>query len=144
MTDRSAYPSFLDRVRRNTSTGQFIDIQKAASMGRQDTGDRIFNGSLGIYNSTILRSAYDVTDGVSAAGADVPTVRRAIFLGGQACMMGFGRDNGPSKITWNEELFDHKRRLVGFRALHQPQGDQGCNREPSFQNKRCVGLHFSE
>jgi hypothetical protein len=38
-------------------------------------------------------------------------VRRAPFLGGQACMMGFGRDNGPSKITWNEELFDHKRRL---------------------------------
>jgi len=25
--------------------------------------------------------------------------------------MGFGRDNGPSKLTWNEELFDHKRRL---------------------------------
>jgi hypothetical protein len=26
-------------------------------------------------------------------------------------MMGFGRDNGPEKLTWNEELFDHKRRL---------------------------------
>jgi N4-gp56 family major capsid protein len=105
------HPYQVTAVRRNTSTGQFIDIQKAASMGRQETGNRIFNGSIGIYNSTILRSAYDVTDGVSAAGADVPTVRRAIFLGGQACMMGFGRDNGPSKLTWNEELFDHKRRL---------------------------------
>jgi len=41
----------------------------------------------------------------------VPTVRRAVFLGGQAAMLGFGRDNGPQKITWNEELFDHKRRL---------------------------------
>jgi hypothetical protein len=26
-------------------------------------------------------------------------------------MMGFGRDNSEDKITWNEELFDHKRRL---------------------------------
>ena len=105
------HPYQVTAVRRNTSTGQFIDIQKAASMGRQDTGNRIFSGAIGMYNSTILRSAYDVTDGVSAAGADVPTARRAVFLGGQAAMMGFGRDNGPNKLTWNEELFDHKRRL---------------------------------
>jgi len=105
------HPYQVTAMRRNTSTGQFIDLQKAASMGRQDTGNRIFSGAIGVYNATILRSAFDVSDGVSAAGADVPTVRRAPFLGGQACMMGFGRDNGPSKITWNEELFDHKRRL---------------------------------
>lgn len=105
------HPYQVTAVRRNTSTGQFIDIQKAASMGRQDTGNRIFSGAIGMYNSTILRSAYDVTDGVSAANVDVPTVRRAVFLGGQAAMMGFGRDNSPNKLTWNEELFDHKRRL---------------------------------
>lgn len=39
------------------------------------------------------------------------TVKRAVLLGAQAAMMGFGQDNGPTKMTWNEELFDHKRRL---------------------------------
>jgi N4-gp56 family major capsid protein len=105
------HPYQVTAMRRNTSTGQFIDLQKAASMGRQETGNKIFSGAIGIYNACIMYSAIDVTDGVSAAGADVPTVRRAVLLGGQAAMMGFGRDNGPSKLTWNEELFDHKRRL---------------------------------
>jgi N4-gp56 family major capsid protein len=105
------HPYQVTAMRRNTSTGQFLDLQKAASMGREETGNKIFSGAIGMYNGVIMRSAIDVTDGVSAAGADVSTVRRAVLLGGQAAMMGFGRDNGPNKITWNEELFDHKRRL---------------------------------
>jgi hypothetical protein len=85
--------------------------RRPPSQGREETGNKIFSGAIGMYNGVIMRSAIDVTDGVSAAGADVSTVRRAVLLGGQAAMMGFGRDNGPNKITWNEELFDHKRRL---------------------------------
>lgn len=81
-------------------------------MGRNETGNLIFSGAIGIYNGVILRSSIDVTQGVSAVdGSAVTTVRRAVLLGGQAAMMGFGRDNGPEKLTWNEELFDHKRRL---------------------------------
>lgn len=105
------HPYQVTAMRRNTSTGQFIDLQKAAAMGREETGNKIFSGAIGIYNAVIMRSSIDVTDGVSATGTDVATVRRAVLLGGQAAMMGFGRDNGPNKITWNEELFDHKRRL---------------------------------
>ena len=105
------HPYQVTAMRRNTSTGQFLDLQKSASMGREETGNKIFSGAIGMYNGVIMRSAIDCTDGVSAAGADVSTVRRAVLLGGQAAMMGFGRDNGPNKITWNEELFDHKRRL---------------------------------
>jgi len=98
-------------MRRNTSTGQWQDLQKAAYMGLRQTGNPIFSGAIGIYNGVIMRSAFDVTNGVSAAGADVPTVKRAVLLGAQSAMMGFGQDNGPTKLTWNEELFDHKRRL---------------------------------
>lgn len=105
------HPYQVTALRRNTSTGQWLDLQKAASMGREETGNMIFSGAIGIYNSCIMRSSYDVTNGVSATGQDVPTVKRAVLLGGQAAMMGFGRDNGPEKLTWNEELFDHKRRL---------------------------------
>lgn len=105
------HPYQVTAVRRNTATGQWLDLQKAAAQGRSETGNKIFSGAIGVYNSVILRSAIDVTTGVTAAGADAPNVRRAVLLGGQAAMMGFGRDNGPNKITWNEELFDHKRRL---------------------------------
>ena len=106
------HPYQITALRRNTSTGQWLDLQKAASMGRQDNGNKIFSGAIGIYNSCIMRSSIDVTNGVSAVdGSAVTTVKRAVLLGGQAAMMGFGRDNGPSKLTWNEELFDHKRRL---------------------------------
>lgn len=106
------HPYQITALRRNTSTGQWLDLQKAASMGRSETGNKIFSGAIGIYNGVIMRSSIDVTPGVSAVdGSSVANVRRAVLLGGQAAMMGFGRDNGPEKLTWNEELFDHKRRL---------------------------------
>jgi N4-gp56 family major capsid protein len=105
------HPYQVTAMRRNTSTGQWLDLEKAAATGRGETGNKIFSGAIGVYNAVIMRSAIDVTNGVSAAGADVSTVKRAVLLGGQAAMMGFGRDNGPNKLTWNEELFDHKRRL---------------------------------
>src|SRR6266550_6347696 len=106
------HPYQITALRRNTSTGQWLDLQKAASMGLNQTGILIFSGAIGIYNACILRSSIDVTKGVSAVdGSAVTTVRRAVLLGGQACMMGFGRDNSADKLTWNEELFDHKRRL---------------------------------
>lgn len=106
------HPYQITSLRRNTSTGQWLDLQKAASMGRNETGNAIFSGAIGIYNSCILRSSIDVTTGISAVdGSAVANVRRAVLLGGQAVMMGFGRDNSEDKLTWNEELFDHKRRL---------------------------------
>lgn len=105
------HPYQVTAMKRNTSTGQWQELNKWAYMGHKQTGNPIFSGAIGIYNSVILRQAFDVTNGVSAAGADVPTVKRAVLLGGQAAMMAFGQDNGPNKLTWNEELFDHKRRL---------------------------------
>ena len=106
------HPYQVTSMRRNTSTGQWQELNKWAYMGHKQTGNPIFSGAIGIYNGVILRQAFDVTNGVSAVdGSAVTTVKRAVLLGGQAAMMAFGQDNGPNKMTWNEELFDHKRRL---------------------------------
>ena len=105
------HPYQITDLRTSTSTGQWLDITKAAYMGREETGNPIYSGAIGEYNGVVLRSAYDVTYGVSNAGAAVTTVYRAVLLGGQACMMGFGQKDSPNKYRWNEELFDHKRRL---------------------------------
>ena len=42
----------------------------------------------------------------SQAGQTLATVRRAVFLGAQACALAYGRDNGPERFTWVESLFD--------------------------------------
>jgi N4-gp56 family major capsid protein len=106
------HPYQVTDLRTNTSTGQWLDIQKAAMTGGQITGNPIYTGALGEYNDVILRSSYDVATGVnSSSGAQITTVYRAVLLGAQAACMAFGTKNKPGKYRWNEELFDHKRRL---------------------------------
>lgn len=127
------HPNQIQQIRRNTSTGQWFDIERAALMGGKGTNSPIYTGAMGEYNGIILRQAVDVTNGVSAAGADVPTAKRAVFLGGQSAIMAFGQDNGPTKYRWNEELFDHKRKLevsawsiYGLKKTRFNAVDYGC------------------
>lgn len=106
------HPYQVTSMRTNTSTGQWQDLVKAAYDGLKMTSNPIFSGAIGMYNSTVLRSSFDITQGVhSSTGAAVANTRRAVFLGGQAAMMGFGMKGSINKYRWNEELFDHKRRL---------------------------------
>lgn len=112
------HPYQATDVRLNTSNGQWQDLQKAAWSSGRDAMP-IYSGALGEYNSAVLREAIDVTTGISATNTDVPSVRRAVFLGGQACMIGFGMRNQFGRYRWNEELFDHKRRLeVSAWSIH--------------------------
>lgn len=106
------HPYQVTALRTNSSTGQWLDIQKAALAGSGDTKNPIYTGALGEYNGVILRSSQDVTSGVnSSTGAAVTTVKRAVLLGAQAAVIGFGANGGPGKMRWNEELLDHKRKL---------------------------------
>src|SRR6185437_154707 len=97
-------------LRTNTGSGQWLDITKAAYMGKEE-GSPIYSGALGEYNQCVLRRAIDIPFGVSNAGAQLTSTRRAVLLGAQAGIIGFGQKNSPAKLRWNEELFDHKRRL---------------------------------
>lgn len=107
------HPYQVTSLRTNSATGQWLDIQKAAMMGGQVTNNPIYSGALGEYNGVIIRQSQDVTQGVSgASGAAITTVRRAVLLGAQAAVVGYGQANyGPMKYRWNEELLDHKRKL---------------------------------
>lgn len=105
------HPYQVTSLRTNTGTGQWLDITKFAFMGGKAMDNPIFNGALGYYNGCVLREAYDVTQGVANAGTAVTTVRRAVLLGAQAAAIGYGQRDNPSKYRWNEELFDHKRRM---------------------------------
>lgn len=105
------HPYQVTDLRTNTSSGQWLDIQKAAMTGGEIGDNPIFDGSLGVYNGTILHSDNRIAQGVAAAGTAVSAVRRAVFCGAQAAVMAYGRDNGPERYTWVEELFDYENEL---------------------------------
>jgi N4-gp56 family major capsid protein len=113
---RDYYVAFLHDyqvtdLRTNTSTGQWLDIQKAVLTGGQIEENPIFTGALGEYNGVLLYrwNRLPVAPSSSAAGAG--NVRRAVLCGAQAAMLAFGQENGPSKFTWVEKLFDYDNRF---------------------------------
>ncbi len=106
------HPYQVTDLRTSTSTGQWLDIQKAAMQGGKISNNPIYTDAIGEYNNVILRKSPHVTQGVrSDTGAAITTVRRAVLVGGQAAAMAFGQDMSDGDFNWNEELFDHKRKM---------------------------------
>lgn len=105
------HPIQTTDLRTNTSTGQWLDIQKAVYQGtKQD--NPIYQGSLGEYNGVVLREAEHVVTGVNSSTlAQITTVRRAVLLGAQSAVVGFGMNNTADKYKMVEELFDYQREL---------------------------------
>jgi N4-gp56 family major capsid protein len=83
-------------MRTNTSTGQWLDIQKAAAAA-EGRASPLFKGSLGMYHDVILhkhRAAIRFND--YGAGGNVNAVRN-LFMGRQAAVMAFGlAGHGPA------------------------------------------------
>jgi N4-gp56 family major capsid protein len=107
------HPYQVTDLRTNTNSGQWLDIQKAAMTGGEIDDNPIFDGSLGVYNGVILHADYRVAQGVNSTTPTtaVTNVRRAVLCGAQAAMLAFGREDGPERYTWVEELFDYENEL---------------------------------
>lgn len=105
------HPYQVTDLRTNTSTGQWLDIQKAA--GARKGTNPIFNGSLGMYNNVVLRPAYDIPLGCNSSTPTtaVANTRRAVLLGASSAVIATGSTNGETEYDWTEELFDYKRWL---------------------------------
>ena len=97
-------------VRTNSSTGQWLDIQKAAAAA-EGKSNPIFKGALGMYNNVVLhkhRAVLRRTDG----GAGSVAVARALFLGRQAGVVAFGSPGTGLRFDWNEESRDNGNQAV--------------------------------
>lgn len=106
------HPYQVLSLRTNTSTGQWLDIQKAAMTGDGSANNPILTGALGVYNNVILHESYRVSSGVNAStGAGFATTRRAVLCGAQSAAIGFGQGYGMDDFSWNEELFDYGNQL---------------------------------
>lgn len=98
------HPYQVYDLRTNTNTGQWLDIQKAAMQGGQISKNPIYTGALGEYNNVIIHQDERVPE-VTA------NVRRAVFAGAQAGIMGYGQMSANGRMNWVEELFDFKNQL---------------------------------
>lgn len=108
------HPYQVTSLRTNYAGGQWGDIQKAALMGSASTKNPIYTNALGEYHNVIIRQSQDITLGCNSSTPTtaVSNTRRAVLLGAQAAVVGFGqKQSGPNRYRWNEELLDHKRKL---------------------------------
>ena len=134
-------------LRTNTSTGQWLDIQKAALAGGDVSKNPIFTGALGVYNGVVLHNSSRITTGRDGGNSDEQTdVRRAVLCGAQAALIAFGGNNSASKMTWVEKTFDYDNQLgvaAGCiwglkKTVYAPesgstnQEDYGCIVVPTF------------
>jgi N4-gp56 family major capsid protein len=105
-------PQQVTSLRTSTSTGQWMDIQKAAMAGSKASDNPIFTDALGMYHNVVIRVSENLPKAVNASsGALIDNTRRAVFLGAQAGVAAFGMDSDLGRYRWNEELYDHKRKL---------------------------------
>lgn len=99
-------------LRTSTSTGQWLDIQKAALSGGGGAKNPIFTGALGVYNGVVLHKWSRLPLGVnSSTSAAVASTRRAVLCGANSAMVAFGGDNSDTRYTWVEKKFDYDNQL---------------------------------
>jgi len=99
-----------DDLRSNTSTGQWMDIQKAAA-GAEGRKNPLFKGSLGMYRGVILHSHRNVIR-FNTAGSGAVESARALFMGSQAAVVAFGSPGTNLRFDWHEETRDNGDKVV--------------------------------
>ena len=105
------HPYQVRDLRTSTTTGQWLDIQKAAMTGGQVSNNPIFTGALGVYNNVVLHESTRIPVGTNS-GTPITTVRRAVFCGAQAATIAFGQGSGGGLGgNWTEKLFDYGNQL---------------------------------
>jgi N4-gp56 family major capsid protein len=97
-----------DAMKSNASTGQWLDIQKAAA-GATGSSSLLFKNSAGMYADCVIHKHRNVCRGNDAGGAAVPWAR-GLFLAAQAGEMAYGSGGGEgsTRYRWTEVMTDHE------------------------------------
>lgn len=98
-------------MRTNASTGQWLDIQKAAMQGGNVSKNPIYTGALGEYNGVILHASNRIAGFSTGASLVANTGRIAVMCGAQAVAAAFGRGHGPERYEWVEDYFDYENQF---------------------------------
>lgn len=98
-------------MRTNATTGQWLDIQKAAAAA-EGKSNPIFKGSLGMYNNVVLHEHQGIINFTNYGVGSNVTAARALFLGRQAGVVAFGSNGNGLRFDWTEELEDRGNQVV--------------------------------
>jgi N4-gp56 family major capsid protein len=105
------HPYQVRDMRTSTTTGQWLDIQKAALSANGSKKNPIYTGALGEYNGVVFHESTRIPVGTNS-GTPITTVRRAVLCGAQAAAIGFGKGTeGVSSANWTEKSFDYGNKL---------------------------------
>lgn len=97
-------------VRTNATSGQWLDIQKAAA-GAEGRKSPIFKGTLGMHNNVVLHEHESVIR-FSNYGGGAVAAARALFMGEQALVLAFGTAGTGLRFSWHEESRDNGNQAV--------------------------------
>lgn len=100
-----------DDLRANTGTGQWMDIQKAATQS-EGYKSNLFKGALGMYRGVVLHSHRNVVRFSNWASSADRFGARALFMGSQAAVMAFGSPGTNMRFDWYEEARDNGDKVV--------------------------------
>lgn len=105
------HPYQVQSLRTSTTTGQWLDIQKAAMAGGMVDDNPIYTGALGEYNGVILHSSTRLPNALTSALVTKANTKRAVMCGAQAAVIAFGQKDNPDSPNWVEQLFDYGNKL---------------------------------
>lgn len=107
----------FDSLKSDTSTGQWLDIQKAAAAA-EGRNNPIFKGGQGMYANVVLHKHRNVIRFSDyGAGANLAAAR-ALFLGSQAAFVAYGDNETGTKFKWTEVERDHENSVaIGLSSI---------------------------
>lgn len=97
------YQAFQLRTDATAGRITWYDAQSNRVQGGE-MDNPIYNGALGEYNNVILHES-------TYLPALVTDRRRSVLCGAQAALLAVGQDNSPTKMNWEEEMFDYGNQL---------------------------------
>ena len=92
-------------LRTNTTTGQWLDIQKAAAAS-EGKSNPIFKGGLGLLNNVVLHKHRNVIRFSDYGAGTNVLAARALFMGRQAAVVAYGTAGGL-RYSWEENTKDY-------------------------------------
>jgi N4-gp56 family major capsid protein len=100
-------------LRTSTSSGQWLDIQKAIATN-EGSKSMICKGGLGIHNNVVLQKHKGCIRFSDYGAANPPVVEaaRALFMGEQALAIAYGSPGTGLRFDWHEETRDNGNILV--------------------------------
>lgn len=99
------------QLRRDSGTGTWVDIQKAAAAA-QGPDNVLFKGGMGVYNNVILHSHRNVTRFNDYGVANNLPASRNHLMGVQALVKAYGSPGNGLRFDWHEEEDDRGNELV--------------------------------